>query len=127
MPQIDRARIRNNAQLIYQNNGETAILKRYVSASNASPRFGIGTQYYYNQINITGLFAVQQQIREAPQGGGTTTYGQLYISTPNEFSQRDEIVWRGSAYRVDGSIQPENIGGRVQYRAPIVLAARTGA
>jgi len=40
---------------------------------------------------------------------------------------RDELVYRGSAYRADGNADPETFGaGRVLYHTPLRLANITG-
>lgn len=128
MPQIDPHRIARNAGHVFTNAGETATLRKFASASAGANLFGYGPQMTYSQYTITGLFyyGIYTNPREIQEPGGQTTNGQLFIATQFPISQRDEITWRGTAMRVNGDVIPENLGGRFQYRAPLVLASRTG-
>ena len=129
MPQIDPYRIARNSNHIFTNAGETATLRRYISASAGSPIYGYGPQnMYFSAFTITGLFywGGHSNPRERLQAGGITTEGKLFVATQFAIDQRDEITWRGTAMRVDGDVIPENLGGRFQYRAPLVVAGRTG-
>ena len=126
MPQIDRARLVSQASHVFANAGEAATLRRFVSASVGTPKFGVATQYNYTTFTVTGLFYERRMPVESLVGGGITTQGKLYVSLQSEISQRDEIIWRGTAYRVDGMVTPENIGGRFQWKAPLEVAGRTG-
>ena len=50
----------------------------------------------------------------ATRPGGKVEQGQQFIATPFPIKPADQIIWRGSAWRVEGSPYPEHIGGRAQ-------------
>lgn len=129
MPPPDPARIARNSNVVFTHAGETATLRRFASASGGgAPLLGYGPQFNYTNFTITGLFywGGFSQPRERQQAGGQTVDGRLFVATQFAIQQRDEITWRGTAMRVDGDVIPENLGGRFQFRAPLVLASKTG-
>ena len=131
MPQIDRERIQSNARQVFQANGETAILRKYVSASAGTPKFGMGDQYQYmSAVVITALFHGHHHggiPRERQQPGGISMAAHIYCTTVTALAQQDELIWRGTAYRMDGASTPQVLGGRVQWQNPLILAGTTGA
>lgn len=130
MTRPDVERLRRNAATVFSGNGETATLRTYVSASAGAPQFGVAHGLTYNERIITAMFA--SNIFGAPRPNerawpaGLTQNAELMMTTEWPVDARDEVVWRGTAYRVAGAAMPETIGGRVMYRNPLRLAAQTG-
>lgn len=129
MTRPDFERIRRNAQTVFSGNGETATLRTYVSASAGAPKYGVGEQFNYAETIITAMFASNlfgaPRPSERDWPGGQTQNADLMMTTDRAIDARDEIVWRGTAYRVAGAAMPETIGGRVMYRNPLKLASKT--
>lgn len=130
MPRPDPSRINRQAAVIFRDAGETALWRRYISTSAGSPQFGVHATHNYATETITGLFhqGVSRNVMgsEFQQAGGLSLNGQLYISTDYRLDPRDEIIWRGTAYRLDGEGRPQNIGGRIQWESPLKVAGATG-
>ena len=124
MGRPDAALIRRNAQVVFAGAGETATLRAYVSGVSGTPRYGVGDTQAYMAHTITGLFGFANA-PESLQAGGLTVANQLYISTETAIGPRDELDWRGTAYRVDGAPMPMNLGGRLGWRSPLRLVAVT--
>ena len=118
---------------IQQYAGETGIWRQYVSASTGTGSgywAGRGTTTYDREQTITALWASPQvgeaRMRETQLPGGQVIAGDAVISTPNPFGARDEIVWRGITYRVEGDSTPIHFGGRVWYRTVLRRGDVTG-
>lgn len=130
MARPDPGRILREAQTIFAGNGETATLRAYVSGTTGAARFGVQDTFNYVSLMITGLFHSgpfgAPLSREQMLAGGVSQFNQLSVTTDSALGARDEILWRGSAYRVDGQGTPVHLGGRTQWRTPLVLAAATG-
>ena len=131
MTRPDPTRIARNARTVFGNAGETAILRSYSGNVAGIPRFGIATTNAYTQCIITAMFfyslkrGIQSQENYSP--GGIYETRALNISTTYPLlNARDELIWRGTAYRVDATPMPENLGGTVQYQAPLVMSTPTG-
>lgn len=130
MSRPDFESIRRNAAVVFGGAGETAILRQYVSGTSGTPKYGVLDQHNYVSVVITGLFA--SNIFGAPRPtermtpGGETQNAMLMMTTDRPLGARDELIWQGTAYRVDGAAMPEHIGGRVMYRSPLKLAGGTG-
>jgi len=125
MPRPDPSRIQRQARVTIANAGETATLRQYISATPGTPRFGAGPTYNYNESLFSGVFAFVTP-KEAQAAGGMFQAGQLAVTTESQLSERDEIMWRGTAYRLDGQPIPQNLGGRVLWRSPLKLAGTNG-
>ena len=130
MPRPDPARLERAAQVVLGNAGETALLRSFVSAAGGTPQYGVQKTLSYTQSVVTGMFRAQRfgmsVPTEAGQAGGQIMVDQLYITTLSALSPRDELIWRGTAYRLDGAPTPENIGGRGMWQSPLVLLGVTG-
>jgi hypothetical protein len=130
MSRPDFERIRRNAAVVLGGAGETATLRRYVSGTTGARRFGGANTYHYTEQIVTGMFA--SNIFGAPRpternfAGGQVQDSQLMVTLESAVGARDELVWRGTAYRVAGDAMPEVIGGRVLWRNPLALAGQTG-
>ena len=124
MPRPDATRFQRQVRTIGDSNGETATLRAYVSGMSGTPRYGVGDTQAYMAHTITGLFGFAHA-SERLQAGGLTVTNQLYVSTEIAIGPRDELDWRGTAYRVDGAPVSMNLGGRLAWRSPLRLAAIT--
>lgn len=125
----DLSRIQRNAAVVFTGAGETATLRTLVATVAGARQFGATDTYQYSESLFTGLFYMrnlQVGTTNAQRPGGQTELGQQYIATPFPVKASDQIIWRGSAWRVEGSPFPEHIGGRAQWHSPIALANATG-
>ena len=127
MPRPDREYIARNAGVIFSGAGETALLRAYVSGASAANDFGYADSFRYNARTVTGLFAIGPiggvtLAREMQFAGGQAQANVLTVTLPFSIGAQDEIIWRGTAYRVDGQGTPEVLGGRVLWRSPLKLA-----
>lgn len=122
--------VRRNAQAVFANAGEVVKLRTYVSGTTGTPKYGVGTVLNYTETTITGMFA--SNIFGAPRPtermgpGGQTQEAQLMVTTERALGTQDEIIWQGTAYRLDGAAIPQVLGGRIMFRSPLKLAAGTG-
>lgn len=111
----DWERVQRNAAIIQAGAGETATVRTWVSAGAGSPQFGVqGSDAYTTRI-ITAMFSRHTPV--VMQGAG----GEIATSLPavtlfEPLGLRDEIVWNGTAWRVDGAAIPTHLGGRPMYR-----------
>lgn len=119
-PQTGRIAGQHNA--IVQYAGEPCTWRQYVSAASATSGYyaGAGTTRYYREQTITAMFAAPQmgesRFRETQLPGGQVIAGDMVASTPTALGTQDEIIWRGTTYRLEGDAVPIHIGGRVWYR-----------
>lgn len=125
----DPERVRNQAQNIYAYAGQTATWMHYISSNANAPRYGIAESFNYTYQTFTGLFYARkltQGTLETQRVGGQVYEAAQYVAAPFPIQARDQIIWRGSAYRVEGVPHPESVGGNVQYHVQITLANATG-
>jgi hypothetical protein len=112
--------------------GETCTYRKWISAGSGANQFGVQNKNYYTTMLVTGMFnRFEPKIIEVAGGqlqvaGGF--YGQsMTVTLPFQMSPRDELIWEGSAYRVDGNADHETMGwGHVLYSHPLKLANITG-
>jgi hypothetical protein len=94
--------------------GETAQLRKYVSASAGNPAYGYGNEATFQTTTITGLFApvLPEEIEAA---GGVYIMGDVRL-TPIDMnvSGNDEIVWHGATHHVVSDPLPQPIVGSAQ-------------
>src|SRR3989304_2221217 len=130
MSRPDFELIRRNSQTVFSGNGETAIIRQYVSGIAGTPKFGVADTLAYTETIITAMFASTlfgaPRPTERGYAGGQAQDASLMMTTDSPIGAQSEIIWRGTAYRVAGATMPQNIGGHVMYRNPLTLAARTG-
>ena len=130
MARPDFEYLRRNAHVVAAGAGETATLRAWVSAADGAPHFGVQVSDYYANRLITALFA--SDIFGAPRPferdrpGGQAQEARVQVTTDRPLNARDELIWRGTAYRVAGDAVPQHIGGHVLYRHSLVLAGPTG-
>lgn len=124
-PDVDR--VNRNFSGIQAGAGETALLRVYVSASAGVPQFGVQAGQAFRDELVTGLFTIPEGTPREYQGpGGQAQAAQLQVTLDRAVAARDELLWRGSAYRLAGPAMPTVLGGRTVWRSPLVLAAATG-
>lgn len=132
MGRPDWERIGRNAGVVFAGAGETAVLRTWVSASAGAgaAHFGVQPPDHFADSLITALFA--SDIFGAPRpferdrAGGQAQEARLQVTTTQPINARDEIIWRGTAYRIAGGAIPQHLGGQVLYRNSLVLAGPTG-
>jgi hypothetical protein len=110
---------RQQNEAIYQHAGQTAVWRKYVSASAGNPVLGLGSASYYAERWITAQFyGVPGQGFSLPDNqtfAGMVTQGSFAVSTREELGQQDELVWRGDTYRIESDTVPTRIGGSNIY------------
>src|SRR3990167_9525778 len=118
--------VRGNARVVFGGAGETATLRTFVSAGAGAAQFGVNPASFYAETVITALFASDifgaPRPQERDRAGGQAQEARLMGTTDRPVAARDEIIWRGTAYRVQGDPVPQHLGGQVQYRNPLALA-----
>lgn len=132
MTRPDTQRIARQSVRIIADGGETCTWRKWISAGSGANQFGVQNQQYYVEMLVTGMF--NQFDPRFMQGGGgqwQSTEGRgtqgMSVSLPFQMSPRDELIWEGSAYRVDGNADHETMGwGHVLYSHPLKLANITG-
>jgi hypothetical protein len=107
---INPQRIALQTQTIFASVGQTVTWRAYVSASAGVPAAGIGSQPAYAQRTITALFAEVTQ-PDAQANVGMLTMGQFLVVTREQLGKQDELLWRGTAYRVESDPTPYRIDG----------------
>jgi hypothetical protein len=118
--------MRRESQTIIGGAGEAATLKKWVGDTTGAARFGVQNVNNYTDLVITALFkSMGPTIIAAP--GGWIQVNALSVTLPFEMTPRDQIIYAGSAYRVDGNPDRETFGaGKVLYNHPLKLASITG-
>lgn len=123
----DPQRVQAQASVIFAFAGETATWFSFTGTTNNAPRYGAADTFSYTTALITGLFYFRRSPpTENQRPGGQVQEASLHVAAPFPLGARDQLNWRGSAYRVDGSPWPENLGGRVQWNSPLMLANPVG-
>ena len=126
MARPDFERMRRESQTIIGGAGEVATLLTWVGATTGAARFGAQNTDNYTPMIITALFK-RMGPSITPTPGGWVQVNNLFVTLPFEMTPRDQIVYAGSAYRVDGNPDRETFGaGRVLYHHPLKLASVTG-
>jgi len=112
--------------MIFAGAGEAATYLHWASGTTGNPRFGVQNTDGYVEMPVTALFNLMKPTI-TPTPGGWIQTNQLFVTLPFEMSPRDQIIYGGSAYRVDGNPDRETFGmGRVLYNHPLKLASITG-
>jgi hypothetical protein len=112
--------------MIFAGAGERATYLHFASGATGNPRFGVQNKDNYVEMPVTALFKNMQPMIQN-MAGGWTQVNQLFVVLPFEMSPRDQILYAGSAYRVDGNPDRETFGaGKVLYNHPLKLASVTG-
>lgn len=107
----DRTRIGQQSDTIFQHAGQTATWRAYVSASAGVSVAGFGSTPYYREQTITGLFAPLPSNPEVQTPAGMIAADMLQVTTRERLSRRDELRWRGAAYRIESDPSPATLNG----------------
>ena len=95
--------------------GYSALWRQYVSASSGNAFAGRGETYHYREQWVTAHFfgvpGAPSTITERQRAAGMVTEGKFFVSTPVQLGQRDELVWMGDTYRIEGTPVPAQIDG----------------
>lgn len=122
----DTERLHRQSIHVVAGAGEVATWRKWITASAGSNQFGVQNQNVYVETTITGLFQ-RFDPKLAQYAGGNIQVAALYVTLPVQLSPRDEIVWEGSAYRLDGNPDHETMGwGHVLWNHPLKLSNITG-
>jgi hypothetical protein len=126
MARPDFERMRRESQTIIGGAGEVATLKKWIGDTTGTPQFGVQNQSNYTDVLVTALFKSMGPVI-IPSQGGWIQVNALSVTLPFEITPRDQIIYAGSAYRVDGNPDRETFGaGRVLFHHPLRLASITG-
>lgn len=91
--------------------GETAQWRHFVGLATGSPAYGVGDEPIYHTLTVTGLFA-PMTLEEVQAAGGQYSVGDVKATLVDcAPDSRDEIVWRGTYYRVESDPIPQRIVG----------------
>lgn len=110
----DRQPLFNQVQnSVFKYAGSTATWRQYVSASAGVPAAGIGSALYYREQTITAVFGrgLLGQFLEYQVAAGMQAAGIVLMASPHRIARQDEIVWRGTTYRVEADPVPARIVG----------------
>lgn len=106
--------------------GETALWRRYVSASAGSPQYGIADADSYVETRITGLFQSVQFAENLAPGGQFNAGDMVATLIDCVPSARDEIIWRGVTYRMESDLTPQQLLGKSALRVVLRRGQPTG-
>lgn len=95
--------------------GETAVWRRFVSASTGVNVAGFGPTMYYAQIPVSALFYQDRDLAERQEAAGQVIDGTFKVSVGVELGERDELIWRGDAYRVESESTPNRLNETYSY------------
>jgi len=96
--------------------GFTGTWRQYISASAGVPAAGFGQSMSYREQTITAMLGGQMGSIVTPNIQRQTPMGQLAdgslrIVTQQPLTDKDEFIWRGVRFRVDGNSQPSQLNG----------------
>ena len=93
--------------------------RRFVSATTGNQDVGQGDTWHYVERRATALFssAINYEDRRP---GGAVFGGGWHVLTPTEPSPRDEFVWRGETYNIEG--EPLRSPVSTQWVTPVKRA-----
>lgn len=95
--------------------GQTAIWRQYISASAGVSVAGFGSTPFYRQQLITALFkstvgfTLTQPELQTP--AGMTVDADFLVVTRQQMHRQDELMWRGTAWRIESDSQPSRLDG----------------
>lgn len=129
----NKSRIGAQFATVNQHNAETAIWQMYVSGSTGTASGywgGLGTTQHYLERPVSALWAAPQmgeaRFRETQLPGGQVIAGDAVVSTLLPLGKDDQIIWRGTTYRIEGDSTPVHLGGRLWYRTVLRRGDATG-
>lgn len=102
----DRRRMRLQvSEYNFKYAGFTAVWRQFISATTGVPEMGLDGSAYYREQTITAFFGVRPNIpvsQEMQTPGGQIFAGEFQAVTRERIEERDELVWRGDTYRIEG-------------------------
>ncbi|MEB3269970.1 MAG: hypothetical protein VKJ09_15625 [Leptolyngbya sp.] len=111
----NRKRAKNQTSDIFQDAGQTALWRRYVSAevSTSAIFAGVAPSAYYVESVVTGVFGrgtVPYQ-GETQTPGGMVVSDSFTVTVREPLARGDELQWRGVTYRVESDPSPSTPNG----------------
>lgn len=101
--------------------GYTALWRQYVSATTGAAFAGRGDTLHYREQWITahmyGVPGAPMTISERQVAAGMIADGKFFASVPVRLGPRDELIWMGQIYRVEGTPVPAQLDG--YYSVPV--------
>lgn len=94
--------------------GQTATWRAWVSASTGNPIMGIGGTDFYTERTITGVFGTPPAVMRLPETqtpGGMVSNANFTMTSREKIGRRDELLWNGELYRIEGDPVPSVING----------------
>lgn len=108
----NQPRIQTQAATVFQYAGQTATWRQYVSASTGIMSvMGGGVVVSYREQAITALFAPLPPNPEMQSPAGMIAADQFQVTTRERIGRQDELVWRGSTYRLESDPSPATLPG----------------
>lgn len=113
----DPKRLNANAERIYLNAGNTATWQQFVSAVDGNPVAGLGSAVYYREQTLTAHFGMGMAggglptLMENIAAPGQIAAGMVPMTSREKIGRQDQIVWRGTTYRVESDPIPAHIVG----------------
>lgn len=105
---LHTARTMAQQDVIFEQAGQTAIWRTYVSSSGGVAAAGFGATAFYAERIITALFTrVTQPETQTP--GGQVVTADFQMTTRQPIGRNDELRWRGVDYRVESDPAPARI------------------
>jgi hypothetical protein len=98
--------------------GYTATWRAYMSASAGVPAAGIGSATYYRESTITAIFGrgIPGMFQEMQLPAGLQAAGVVMMASPHKIGRQDEILWRGTTYRVEADPVPVSLTNYFQVQ-----------
>lgn len=123
--------IQRQQRAIADSVGETAMWTRYVSAdaeSQTSAAAGLAPSTYMLQSVITGLFSpATNSLAELYNVGGQFVVGDMAATLIDcRPAANDQVIWRGTNYRVVTDPLQQQIAGRSAFRFILRRGMPTG-
>lgn len=93
--------------------GQVVTWRQYVSASagGGAAWAGISNSAYY-QENLITAHVTNVELNEEQRAAGQAIADMLQMVMPIQPGTKDELVWRGNVYRVEGEPVPASIDSR---------------
>ena len=93
--------------------GQTVTWRQYISASagGGAAWAGISNSAYYRDSLLTAHI-VNAELMEEQRPGGQVIADTLRVTLPVQPGQKDELIWRGITYRIEGDTVPARIHDR---------------
>ena len=111
MPYRDPNPTRMAAQMerLMSHAAQSATWERWVSASDGVPAAGIQPTQYFARRPIAALFGKMELVEEQTNAG-TIIHATVQVTTHEQLSRQDRLIWRGETYEIDSDAMPARIG-----------------